>query len=79
MGWQAAIGSMAFLIGTVLQALVILHRPDSYVTEPWHGMLLMIGLILAAGMFNAATKLPYVEFLVFIIHVCGVFAIIIPL
>jgi amino acid transporter len=81
-GWQAAIGAMAFLIGTVIQALIILHRPDStYVPEPWHGTLLVIALIISCFVFNTllAKQLPTVEGLVFIIHVCGLFALAIPL
>lgn len=73
---------MAFLIGTVVQTLIILHHPDgTYNPEPWHGTLLVIALILGCFVFNTlfAKQLPMVEGLVFIIHVCGLFALAIPL
>jgi amino acid transporter len=80
-GWHAAIGAMAFLIGTMMQALIVLHQPDTYVYKTWHGTLLIIALILGAFVFNTllAKRLPLVEGLVLLVHVCGLFAIIIPL
>jgi amino acid transporter len=80
-GWQAAICAMAFLVGTIIQALIILHYPDTYAYEAWHGTLLVIAIILASFVFNSvlATRLPLVEGVVLLIHVCGLFAIVIPL
>lgn len=71
---------MAFLVGTTMQAIITLHHPD-YIPEAWHGTLLVIALILAAFVFNVffATQLPVVQGLVFVIHVCGLFAIAVPL
>ncbi|ORX97502.1 amino acid permease-domain-containing protein [Clohesyomyces aquaticus] len=80
-GWQAAIGSIAFLVGSTVQALIVLHRPDTYIYEAWHGTLLVIAIVLSAFLFNSvlAKRLPLVEGLVLLVHVCGMFAICIPL
>ncbi|KAF2729355.1 putative GABA permease [Polyplosphaeria fusca] len=80
-GWQAAIGSIAFLVGGSIQGLIVLHHPDTYVFERWHTTLLVFATILGAYVFNTvlAKKLPLVEGLVLLIHVCGLFAVTIPL
>ena len=76
---------MAFLIGTVIQALIVLHHPDpdesAYVPEPWHGTLLVIAIILGCFLFNIylAKQLPAVEGVVFMIHIAGLFVMVIPL
>lgn len=73
---------MAFLIGTVIQALIVLHHPDgSYISEPWHGTLLMIAIILGCFVFNIflAKQLPMIEGLVFLVHVAGLIVIVVPL
>src|SRR4051812_36957542 len=80
-GWQAAIGSIAFLAGSAIQGLIILYHPDTYVYQAWHGTLLVIAIVLASFFFNSvfATRLPLVEAIVFLVHICGLFAIIITL
>jgi amino acid transporter len=54
---------------------------DSYVPQAWHIVLLTIAVVTIAVVFNSffARKLPLVEGLVLVLHVCGFFAILIPL
>ncbi|PIG69434.1 amino acid permease [Aspergillus arachidicola] len=80
MGWQCAIVSIAFLAGTIIQGLIVLNH-DDYVFERWHGTLLVIAITFFGILFNTflAKKLPFVEVLILILHVVGLFAIIIPL
>lgn len=80
MGWQCAIVSIAFLAGTIIQGLIVLNHED-YVFERWHGTLLVIAITFFGILFNTflAKKLPFVEVLILILHVVGLFAIIIPL
>ncbi|KAF2178955.1 putative GABA permease [Zopfia rhizophila CBS 207.26] len=80
-GWQAAIGSIAFLVGGIIQGLIILYEPETYVFERWHTTLLVIAIICGSFLFNTvlATRLPLVEGVVLLIHVCGLFAVAIPL
>lgn len=80
MGWQCAIVSIAYLAGTIIQGLIVLNNPD-YGMEAWHGTLLVIAITLFSIIFNTflAKRLPFVEVLILILHVCGLFAIIIPL
>ncbi|KAJ5627819.1 hypothetical protein N7490_010047 [Penicillium lividum] len=80
MGRQCAIISIAFLAGTIIQELSVLNSP-SYDFQRWHGTLLVGAITLFTIIFNTllAKRLPFVEVLIFILHVCGLFAIIIPL
>jgi hypothetical protein len=79
-GWQCAIVSIAMLAGTIIQGLIILNDVN-YVFEAWHGTLLVIAITTFSILFNTflAKNLPMVEALILIIHVVGLFAIIIPL
>ncbi|PYH96799.1 amino acid permease [Aspergillus ellipticus CBS 707.79] len=80
MGWQCAIVSIAYLTGTIIQGLIVLNHP-TYVFERWHGTLLVVAITAFSILFNTflAKNLPMVEGLILIIHVVGLFAIIIPL
>ncbi|PGH00160.1 hypothetical protein AJ80_09213 [Polytolypa hystricis UAMH7299] len=80
MGWQCALVAIAFLAGTIIQGLIILNN-ESYAYEAWHGTMLVIGITTFAILFNTflAKKLPFVEGVILIIHVLGLFLIIIPL
>ncbi|KAL4759206.1 putative GABA permease [Aspergillus foveolatus] len=79
-GWQCAIVTIAMLAGTIIQGLIVLNNPG-YNFERWHGTLLVIAITTFSIFFNTflARNLPMVEALILIIHVVGLFAIIIPL
>ncbi|KAL4887126.1 amino acid/polyamine transporter I [Aspergillus karnatakaensis] len=79
-GWQCAIVTIAMLAGTIIQGLIVLNDPG-YKFERWHGTLLVIAITTFSILFNTflAKNLPMVEALILIIHVVGLFAIIIPL
>ena len=72
--------SIAFLAGTIIQGLIILNDP-TYIFERWQGTMLVIAITSFAIVFNTflAKKLPMVEGLILIIHIVGLFAIVIPL
>ncbi|KAE8146687.1 amino acid/polyamine transporter I [Aspergillus avenaceus] len=80
MGWQCAIVSIAFLAGTIIQGLVVLNN-STYDFQRWHGTLLVIAITSFSIFFNTflAKNLPIIEALILVLHVVGVFAIIIPL
>lgn len=80
MGWQCAIVSIAYLAGTIIQGLIVLNHPE-YDFQRWHGTMLVIAISSFSILFNTflAKNLPFVEGLILIIHVIGLFAIIIPL
>lgn len=85
-GWLCAIGyhtflaSVCFMVGTIIQGLIIISN-ESYVFQAWHGTLLTIAVMSFAIIFNTvvAGKLPLTEGVAVIIHMCGLFAVIIPL
>ncbi|KAK4496526.1 hypothetical protein PRZ48_012506 [Zasmidium cellare] len=80
MGWQVCLASICFQAGIVTQGLIQLNNPD-YVFHNWHGTLLSMAYMVFASVFNTvlATKLPLTEGFMLILHVAGLFAIIIPL
>lgn len=79
-GWQAGLLSIAFIVGTVIQGLVVLNN-STYIFERWHGTLLVWAIIAFCAVFNTAVakKLPVLEILVLVVHIVGLFAIVIPL
>ncbi|ERF74073.1 hypothetical protein EPUS_08121 [Endocarpon pusillum Z07020] len=80
LGWQTALSSGAFIVGTILQGLITLHV-STYEPQPWHGTLMTMAVGCGVVVFNTcfAKKLPFVEGLLLMLHVVGLFAIIIPL
>ena len=81
LGWQIGLASLTFIVGTVIQGLIVLNNPHTYIFERWHGTLLVWAIIAFCIIFNSflAVKLPMVEGTVLIIHVVGFFAVLIPL
>jgi len=66
--------------GTVLQGLIALND-DSYAWENWQGTLLVIAIIVFSVFFNTvlAARLPFIEGVLLVLHVAGLFAVVIPL
>lgn len=54
---------------------------SSYNPQQWHGTLLVIAMVVFAIVFNVsmAKQLPKVEIVILVVHVVGLFAIIVPL
>lgn len=79
-GWQIGLASLTFIVGTVIQGLIVLNDA-TYVFERWHGTLLVIAIVAFCILFNSffASKLPLVEGMVLIIHTLGFFAVLISL
>lgn len=79
-GWQVYLAGVAFMVGSVIQGLIALNVQD-YVWRAWHGTLLTIAAITFCILFSTvlAAKLPLIEGTVLILHLAGLFAIIIPL
>ncbi|KAK6439601.1 hypothetical protein LTR95_004191 [Oleoguttula sp. CCFEE 5521] len=80
-GWQLTTASPAFLAATIIQALLVLNHPDTYVYQRWHGSLIywLITLLGVAINITFAKFLPKMEGFLFIWHVAGFFAVLIPL
>lgn len=79
-GWQTFLASVSFVTGTMIQGLIALNNSE-YPFHAWHGTLLTIAAIAFSIIFNTllAAHLPLIECVVLIVHVLGLFAIIIPL
>ncbi|KAL8718575.1 MAG: hypothetical protein Q9225_004305 [Loekoesia sp. 1 TL-2023] len=79
-GWQGSIVGLSFVAGTIVQGLIALND-SSYEPQQWHGTLLIIAAVAIAIAINTllAKTLPMAEFLILVLHIVGLFAIIIPL
>ena len=79
-GWQAAVLSVSFIIGTVIQGLIVLNNPI-YAFVRWHGTLLVWAVAMFCVLFNTvgAKVLPIVQIVVCTLHFLGLFAVLIPL
>ncbi|KAF2463520.1 amino acid transporter [Lindgomyces ingoldianus] len=80
LGWQVGNTAIAFLSSQQIQGLIILNNVD-YIPQRWHLSLIVIGVMTFCQLFNTflARKLPLVEGIILILHICGFFAILIPL
>ena len=79
-GWQAFVTSSVYLIGTIIQALIILNN-DSYIPQAWQGILLFWA-VLGFGVFVntiARKALARFEGLVLVVHIFGFLSVMIPL
>ncbi|KAI7107712.1 amino acid transporter-like protein [Hortaea werneckii] len=79
-GWQVYLAGVCFMVGGLIQALISLNH-EAYVPERWHQTLLTIAVVVSSVVFNTvlAVKLPLIEGILLTLHLCGVFAIVIPL
>ena len=80
-GWLASLSSGAFLTGGLIQGLLILCQPDTYIPQNWHVTLLYWAVILFCVFINVAAGwlLPKFEGALLVLHILGFFAILIPL
>jgi choline transport protein len=64
----------------LILGLAVLGSPE-YEIQPWHQTLLTIAIVAFCALFNIflAARLPITEAIVLVLHVAGVFVIIIPL
>ena len=79
--WQIGTATCAFLGGSIIQGLIIMNYPDSYVPTSWQGTLLFYAIIALALFVNIflAGILPKIETAILLIHILGFFCILIPL
>ncbi len=80
LSWQGGVASGAYLIGTLIQALISLNRPV-YEPERWQGTLFVIGVAFIVFNINVwgAKALPFLQNCLLILHVCGFAVIVIVL
>ncbi|KAF2872028.1 amino acid/polyamine transporter I [Massariosphaeria phaeospora] len=78
--WQVMAASTGYLLATLLQGMMVMSRPD-HVPKPWHTILLMWAIMTFAVLMNSITSRTLARFegLVFIFHIVGFFAVLIPL
>lgn len=80
MQWIAAAASGVYFCGTMIEGTVLLNWPD-YAPQAWQTLLVFFAVALVALVVNTifARFLPKLESFILVIHVCGFFAILIPL
>ncbi|KAK6820936.1 amino acid transporter [Apiospora arundinis] len=79
-GWQAVTASSGYLIGTLVQSIIVLLKSD-YEPQPWQAVLLIWAVLGFAAFINTAASkaLAHFESLTLVLHILGFFAIVIPL
>ncbi|KAK5170961.1 uncharacterized protein LTR77_004105 [Saxophila tyrrhenica] len=79
-GWQTFLCGVAYSTAGLIIGLIKLNN-DTYQIQSWHQTLMTMGLVLFCVFFNIflTVRLPLVEVLVLVLHVLGVFVVIIPL
>ncbi|KAI1268033.1 putative amino acid permease [Xylariaceae sp. FL1019] len=77
----AVTASVAFLAAAMLQGLIILNYPETYVPHLWHGTLIYWAVSLVVLFINifGMRIFPYIETLGLILHVIFFFALLVPL
>lgn len=80
LGWQTGCASTAYVAGIQIQGLVVLNYP-TYEPQTWHGTLITIAIAAFSATFNTffAKKLPLIEAIVVVLHVCAFVGIIVSL
>jgi choline transport protein len=85
LGWQAAFASICYLVGTLIQGLLVFNYSDPsgwvYVYERWHGTLLTIAIAAVGTVVNTwgYKILAPMEGLILAIHIFGFVAVIVPM
>lgn len=81
LGWHTGIAGCSYTVANMLIGIISINFPETYTPQGWHGSLLVIGVASIAIIFNTflAQKLPLIEGVILILHVCGFFAVLIPL
>lgn len=80
MALQAGNALGVLLVGTLIQTIIVINKPD-YSSASWHATLLVIAALIMAftGSVLGHRALPHWQNAAFAIHVMAYFAIIIPI
>ncbi|KAI9734267.1 MAG: hypothetical protein M1834_002371 [Cirrosporium novae-zelandiae] len=78
LSWQAGTASGPFLVGTIIQSLIIINNPD-YSPTNWQGTLLVFAVTAIVYISNVwgSKGMPLAQNLMLIVHVAGFLTIII--
>ena len=79
-GWQAALATANYISASLISGLLVL-TPKGYEAHPWHITLLFWAVMAFAVLINAVVSplLSKFEGLIFVLHLLGFFAIMLPL
>ncbi|KAG7416249.1 Choline transport protein [Fusarium oxysporum f. sp. rapae] len=78
-GWITVTGSAPFLAGTMIQGLLVLNYPETYIYERWHGTLIYWAVLVVAVVvcIFCSHILPLVEKISMTLHIALFFVILI--
>lgn len=78
--WQAGNALGIFLVGSLIQTMILVNN-ENYAFPNWHGTLLACAAMLLAytGNVYGSRILPYWQIPVFVIHILGYFAFLVPI
>jgi amino acid transporter len=78
LAWIATVATETLFAGTMLQGLIVLDYPSSFVPADWHATLLTWGVALISTLINAVIPgmLPRIELGTVVFHIAGFIVII---
>ncbi|KAK3703660.1 hypothetical protein LTR37_014356 [Vermiconidia calcicola] len=81
MGWQTFLCGVSYCTAGLILGLAVLNSDGAYQIQSWHTTLLTIAIVTFCTLFNIflTVRLPLTEAIVLILHIVGVFVVIIPL
>lgn len=81
MGYQVGVTITAFLGGAMIQGLITLNYPETYIPQPWHTTLIAMAITFVVALFNIflANHLPLIEGVILVLHFAGFLAIVVVL
>jgi choline transport protein len=81
LSWQTGTASGCYIVGNVIQSIIISYNPTTYVAARWQGTLFTIAIALLQASVNAllAAQLPRMQKFLILPHALGWIAVVIVL
>lgn len=81
LGYQVGVTITAFLAALMIQGLIVLNYPETYIYKNWHGTLIAMAITFSVAAFNIflANHLPLIEGIILVIHFAGWITIVVVL
>lgn len=81
LGYQVGVTISSFIAAVLIQGLIILNNPDTYVPQRWHGTMIAMCITFFVAIFNVflANHLPLIEGIILVLHFAGWVAIVVVL
>lgn len=81
LGYQIGVTISSFIAALLIQGLITLNHPDTYIAQRWHGTLIAMCITFFVALFNIflANHLPLIEGVILVLHFAGWIVIVVVL